>query len=68
MGYTQYFTGLPEAVVVVHMLGASLLTLTVTGVVVAVTGTPAARDVAFAASAAARPGGSGPAVRAGEAG
>jgi cytochrome c oxidase assembly protein subunit 15 len=40
IGYTQYFTGLPGALVAAHMLGASLLTLTVTGAVVAVTGTP----------------------------
>jgi heme a synthase len=40
VGYTQYFTGLPGVLVAAHMLGASLLTLTVTGVVVAVTGTP----------------------------
>ena len=40
IGYVQYFTDLPGALVAAHMLGASLLTLTVTGVVVAVTGTP----------------------------
>jgi cytochrome c oxidase assembly protein subunit 15 len=40
IGYVQYFTGLPGVLVTAHMLGASLLTLTVTGVVVAVTGTP----------------------------
>jgi heme a synthase len=40
IGYTQYFTDLPAALVAAHMLGASLLTVTVTGVVVAVTGTP----------------------------
>jgi cytochrome c oxidase assembly protein subunit 15 len=40
IGYTQYFTGLPGVLVAAHMLGASLLTLSVTGVVVAVTGTP----------------------------
>jgi cytochrome c oxidase assembly protein subunit 15 len=40
IGYTQYVTGLPGALVAAHMLGASLLTLVVTGVVVAVTGTP----------------------------
>jgi cytochrome c oxidase assembly protein subunit 15 len=68
IGYVQYFTGLPGVLVAAHMLGASLLTLTVTGVVVAVTGTPAARDVASAAGAAGRSGGSGLAVRTGEAG
>lgn len=31
IGYTQYLTGLPEALVLVHMLGAAVLTLTVTG-------------------------------------
>ena len=40
VGYTQYLTGLPGALVAAHMLGASLLTVAVTGVVVAVTGTP----------------------------
>jgi heme a synthase len=40
VGYTQYFTGLPGVLVAVHMLGATVLTLTVTGAVVAVTGTP----------------------------
>jgi len=56
VGYTQYFTGLPGALVAAHMLGASLLTLAVTGVVIAVTGTPwqalvAPRVTAGAASA-----------------
>jgi heme a synthase len=40
IGYTQYLTGLPGVLVAIHMLGASLLTVAVTGVVVAVTGTP----------------------------
>ena len=40
IGYVQYFTSLPAALVVAHMLGASLLTVAVTAVVVAVTGTP----------------------------
>ena len=40
VGYTQYLTGLPAALVAVHMLGACLLAVTVTGAVVAVTGTP----------------------------
>lgn len=31
IGYTQYLTGLPELLVLVHMLGAAALTLTVTG-------------------------------------
>ncbi len=57
IGYTQYFTGLPGALVAAHMLGASLLTLTVTGAVVAVTGTPwhalvAARTTSVATTAA----------------
>jgi cytochrome c oxidase assembly protein subunit 15 len=30
IGYAQYFTGLPEAVVALHMLGASLLVVTMT--------------------------------------
>ncbi len=30
VGYVQYFTGLPEAVVLVHMLGASLLVVALT--------------------------------------
>jgi cytochrome c oxidase assembly protein subunit 15 len=40
IGYAQYLTGLPAALVALHMLGASLLTVAVTGAVVAVTGTP----------------------------
>lgn len=31
VGYTQYLTGLPEVLVLVHMLGAAALTITVTG-------------------------------------
>lgn len=31
IGYTQYLTGLPELLVLVHMLGAAALTATVTG-------------------------------------
>lgn len=31
VGYTQYLTGLPEILVLVHMLGAAALTITVTG-------------------------------------
>jgi cytochrome c oxidase assembly protein subunit 15 len=30
VGYTQYLTGLPEALVLVHMLGASLLAVSLT--------------------------------------
>ena len=30
IGYTQYFTGLPEVLVIVHMLGASLLAVSLT--------------------------------------
>ena len=30
VGYTQYFTGLPEVLVIVHMLGASLLAVSLT--------------------------------------
>ncbi|HVN12164.1 MAG TPA: COX15/CtaA family protein [Kineosporiaceae bacterium] len=40
VGYTQYFTGLPGALVATHMLGAGLLTIAVTAVVLAVRGTP----------------------------
>jgi cytochrome c oxidase assembly protein subunit 15 len=40
IGYVQYFTGLPAALVVAHMLGASLLTVAVTAVALAVLGTP----------------------------
>lgn len=35
VGYVQYFTGLPEALVVTHMLGASLLVVALTGGVLA---------------------------------
>jgi cytochrome c oxidase assembly protein subunit 15 len=34
IGYTQYATGLPEALVLFHMLGASLLTVTLTALLV----------------------------------
>jgi cytochrome c oxidase assembly protein subunit 15 len=40
IGYTQYLTELPAALVALHMVGASILTVAVTGVVVAVSGTP----------------------------
>ena len=30
VGYVQYFTGLPEALVVAHMLGATLLVVALT--------------------------------------
>jgi cytochrome c oxidase assembly protein subunit 15 len=36
LGYVQYFTGLPEAVVVAHMLGAALLVIAVTALSVSV--------------------------------
>jgi cytochrome c oxidase assembly protein subunit 15 len=39
IGYVQYFTHLPGAMVVLHMLGAGLLTLAVTAVVAGVVGT-----------------------------
>ena len=35
VGYVQYFTGLPEALVTVHMLGASLLVVALTNGVLA---------------------------------
>jgi heme a synthase len=34
VGYVQYFTGLPEVLVLLHMLGASLLVVTVTALLV----------------------------------
>ncbi|MFP5345695.1 MAG: COX15/CtaA family protein [Actinomycetes bacterium] len=34
VGYVQYFTGLPEMLVLVHMLGASLLVVTLTALLV----------------------------------
>jgi cytochrome c oxidase assembly protein subunit 15 len=46
VGYVQYATDLPVALVAVHMLGASALVVAVTAVVVALTGTPAARALA----------------------
>lgn len=55
VGYTQYLTDLPGALVAAHMLGASLLTLTVTGAVVAVTGTPWHALVAARTTAASAP-------------
>jgi cytochrome c oxidase assembly protein subunit 15 len=41
IGYVQYFTHLPDALVVLHMLGAGLLVLAVTAVCGAVVGTRA---------------------------
>jgi cytochrome c oxidase assembly protein subunit 15 len=35
VGYVQYFTGLPEALVTAHMLGASLLVVALTNGVLA---------------------------------
>jgi len=46
VGYVQYATDLPIALVAAHMLGASVLVVAVTAVVVALTGTPAARALA----------------------
>jgi cytochrome c oxidase assembly protein subunit 15 len=43
IGYLQYFTGLPVPVVALHLLGASLLVVTVTAAVTAVTGVDAGR-------------------------
>jgi cytochrome c oxidase assembly protein subunit 15 len=40
VGYVQYLTGLPIAVVAVHLLGACLLTISVTATVLRMTGTP----------------------------
>lgn len=42
VGYVQYLTGLPIAVVAVHLLGACLLTVAVAAAVVGLTGTPGA--------------------------
>ncbi len=50
VGYVQYATDLPIALVAVHMLGASVLVVAVTAVVVALTGTPAARALSPATS------------------
>ncbi|HYY11542.1 MAG TPA: COX15/CtaA family protein [Kineosporiaceae bacterium] len=46
VGYVQYATDLPVALVAAHVLGASSLVVAVTAVVVALTGTPAARTLA----------------------
>jgi cytochrome c oxidase assembly protein subunit 15 len=43
IGYVQYATNLPAALVAAHMLGASSLVVAVTAVVVTLTGTPGAR-------------------------
>ena len=43
IGYVQYATDLPVALVAAHLLGASSLVVAVTAVLVALTGTPAAR-------------------------
>ena len=43
IGYLQYATNLPVALVAAHMLGASSLVVAVTAVVVTLTGTPAGR-------------------------
>ena len=42
IGYVQYFTGLPEAVVLAHMLGASLLVVALTNGILALRERPAA--------------------------
>ncbi len=57
VGYVQYATDLPIALVAVHMLGAASLVVAVTAVVVALTGTPAASALAPAVTppATARP-------------
>ncbi len=44
IGYVQYFTGLPEILVGVHMLGAALLTATVTWTVLTLRDRPALRS------------------------
>jgi cytochrome c oxidase assembly protein subunit 15 len=43
IGYVQYATDLPVALVAAHLLGATSLVVAVTAVIVALTGTPAAR-------------------------
>ena len=35
VGYVQYFTGVPEALVIAHMLGASLLVVALTNGILA---------------------------------
>ena len=50
VGYVQYLTGLPIAVVAVHLLGACLLTISVTATVLALTGTPGRRPALPAAT------------------
>jgi cytochrome c oxidase assembly protein subunit 15 len=46
IGYVQYATNLPVALVAAHLLGATSLVVAVTAVVVALTGTPAASALA----------------------
>jgi cytochrome c oxidase assembly protein subunit 15 len=56
IGYVQYFTGLPIAVVLLHMLGAALITVAAARLVWSVRG-PASEmplDAAHVAAAASR--------------
>ncbi len=54
IGYVQYATDLPIALVAAHMLGASLLVVAVTGCVVTLTGTPGGRVLQEPAAVPAR--------------
>jgi cytochrome c oxidase assembly protein subunit 15 len=55
IGYLQYATNLPVALVAAHLLGASSLVVAVTAVVVALTGTPAASALAVSGDLPAAP-------------
>jgi cytochrome c oxidase assembly protein subunit 15 len=55
IGYVQYATDLPVALVAAHLLGATSLVVAVTAVVVALTGTPASRALTPSAQMTATP-------------
>jgi heme a synthase len=55
IGYLQYATNLPVALVAAHLLGASSLVIAVTAVVVTLTGTPDARALGASADLPATP-------------
>jgi cytochrome c oxidase assembly protein subunit 15 len=54
VGYVQYFTGLPIALVAVHMLGACLVVVTTVGLVLALRERPTAADRAASVDELAR--------------
>jgi cytochrome c oxidase assembly protein subunit 15 len=56
IGYVQYFTGLPIAVVLLHMLGAALITVAVARLVWSVRGPANELDTTVAFQATPRPG------------